>query len=247
MAESFFTLTLVATRGAAAWRPRPDRARPRSSGCCSRQRRSSARAAVRDPGGRDLSAVDADIVAGAGRVRARARGSDLRVRRPVRPALRASRSAARRAGACTAAWPGSRTAPAPGSRRTPVFCARRRRSGLRTRTRRTGTSSMRTRALCSGGARTGAEPPGVNSNGILAAFARRIILHQPLAYLGSVVSDTLDFFTPGVTAYADSVSATSFRRRPPPRWSCRSSGAASCRRLNFQVARRPRWSGRTAA
>jgi hypothetical protein len=55
---------------------------------------------------------------------------------------------------------------------------------------------------------------GVNSDGILAAFARRIILHQPLAYLGSVVSDTLEFFTPGVTAYADSVSATSLPETP---------------------------------
>jgi Dolichyl-phosphate-mannose-protein mannosyltransferase len=50
---------------------------------------------------------------------------------------------------------------------------------------------------------------GVNSNGILAAFARRIILHQPLDYLDAVASDVLRFFTPGATPFADSVSATS--------------------------------------
>jgi hypothetical protein len=50
--------------------------------------------------------------------------------------------------------------------------------------------------------------PGVNSNATLAAFARRIILHQPLEYLDAVTSDLLRYFTPGATAYADSVSAT---------------------------------------
>jgi hypothetical protein len=57
-------------------------------------------------------------------------------------------------------------------------------------------------------------PPGVNSNGILAAFGRRIILHQPLDYLGAVAHDVLRFFTPGATAYADSVSATSLPQTP---------------------------------
>jgi hypothetical protein len=51
-------------------------------------------------------------------------------------------------------------------------------------------------------------PRGVNSNAILAAFARRIIVHQPLDYLDAVASDVLRYFTPGATPYADSVSAT---------------------------------------
>jgi hypothetical protein len=53
-----------------------------------------------------------------------------------------------------------------------------------------------------------ASRPGINPNGIVGAFARRIILHQPLAYLDAVASDVLRFFTPGATPYADSVSAT---------------------------------------
>jgi hypothetical protein len=55
--------------------------------------------------------------------------------------------------------------------------------------------------------------PGVNSNGILGAFARRIILHQPLNYIGAVAADVLRFFTPDATPYADSVSATSLPQR----------------------------------
>jgi hypothetical protein len=54
--------------------------------------------------------------------------------------------------------------------------------------------------------------PGVNSNRILAAFARRIIVHQTLDYLGAVASDALRYFTPGATSYADSVSATALPR-----------------------------------
>ena len=54
-----------------------------------------------------------------------------------------------------------------------------------------------------------ASRPGVDANGIVGAFAHRIIIHQPLAYLDAVASDVLRYFTPGATPYADSASATS--------------------------------------
>jgi hypothetical protein len=53
-----------------------------------------------------------------------------------------------------------------------------------------------------------ASPRGVDANGILGTFARRILIHQPLDYLDAVGSDVLRYFTPGATPYADSVSAT---------------------------------------
>jgi hypothetical protein len=68
------------------------------------------------------------------------------------------------------------------------------------------------RAVRRFGAYGSQSPPGVNSNGILAAFARRIILHQPLDYLDAVASDVLRYFTPGATPFADSVSATALPR-----------------------------------
>ncbi|MGH2842143.1 MAG: hypothetical protein ACRDKL_00960, partial [Solirubrobacteraceae bacterium] len=47
------------------------------------------------------------------------------------------------------------------------------------------------------------------SDAILGGFAKRIILHQPLDYARSVLGDFFDFLRPGATAYRDSVSATS--------------------------------------
>jgi hypothetical protein len=47
------------------------------------------------------------------------------------------------------------------------------------------------------------------ANRILGAFARRIILHQPLGYLSAVGTDILNYFTPGATPFNDGVSATS--------------------------------------
>ncbi|MGO9750807.1 MAG: phospholipid carrier-dependent glycosyltransferase [Solirubrobacteraceae bacterium] len=46
------------------------------------------------------------------------------------------------------------------------------------------------------------------SDGVLRAFAIRIVLHQPLDYLAAVGGDFLRFFTPGATAFDDSTSAT---------------------------------------
>ncbi len=46
------------------------------------------------------------------------------------------------------------------------------------------------------------------SNAVLGSFARRIVVHQPLDYLGAVGGDVLRFFTPGATQFDDSVSAT---------------------------------------
>lgn len=47
------------------------------------------------------------------------------------------------------------------------------------------------------------------ANAILGSFARRIIVHQPGAFLSATLGDFLRYFTPGATPYADSVSATS--------------------------------------
>lgn len=47
------------------------------------------------------------------------------------------------------------------------------------------------------------------ANRVLGAFARRIIVHQPLGYLNAVGTDIVKYFTPGATPFNDSVSATS--------------------------------------
>jgi hypothetical protein len=47
------------------------------------------------------------------------------------------------------------------------------------------------------------------ANGVLGDFARRIITHQPLAYISAVGTDVLHYFTPGATPFNDAVSATS--------------------------------------
>lgn len=48
-----------------------------------------------------------------------------------------------------------------------------------------------------------------HANTILSAFARRIILHQPLGYARAVADDALRYFTPGATPFNDAFSATS--------------------------------------
>jgi hypothetical protein len=48
-----------------------------------------------------------------------------------------------------------------------------------------------------------------HANRVLAAFARRIIVHQPLDYIRLVGGDALRYFTPGATPFNDAVSATS--------------------------------------
>lgn len=47
------------------------------------------------------------------------------------------------------------------------------------------------------------------ANRVLGNFAHRIILHEPLRYLGASLADTLRYFTPGATQYSDAESATS--------------------------------------
>lgn len=47
------------------------------------------------------------------------------------------------------------------------------------------------------------------ANRVLGAFARRIIVHQPLAYVSAVGTDIEKYFTPGATPFNDAVSATS--------------------------------------
>lgn len=48
-----------------------------------------------------------------------------------------------------------------------------------------------------------------HSNQVLGAFARRMLLHQPIDYLEAVGRDIGRYFTPGATPFADNVSATS--------------------------------------
>ena len=47
------------------------------------------------------------------------------------------------------------------------------------------------------------------ANRVLGAFARRVIVHQPLDYLSAVATDVAHYFTPGATPFNDAVSATS--------------------------------------
>jgi hypothetical protein len=51
-----------------------------------------------------------------------------------------------------------------------------------------------------------------HSNALLGRFARRIIAHHPLDYLGAVGGDVLRYFTPGATQFNDAVSATTLPR-----------------------------------
>ncbi len=50
------------------------------------------------------------------------------------------------------------------------------------------------------------------TNAILGRFARQVIEHQPLDYIGVSLGDFARYFTPGATPFADSVSATSLPR-----------------------------------
>ncbi len=47
------------------------------------------------------------------------------------------------------------------------------------------------------------------ANAVLGAFARRIILHQPIDYVRVVGTDVMRYFAPGATPFNDAVSATS--------------------------------------
>jgi hypothetical protein len=47
------------------------------------------------------------------------------------------------------------------------------------------------------------------ANRVLGAFARRIIVHQPLAYISVVGTDIVNYFNPGATPFNDAGSATS--------------------------------------
>jgi len=51
------------------------------------------------------------------------------------------------------------------------------------------------------------------TNATLLSFSETIIRHQPLAFVEATLGDFLRYFTPGATAYNDSVSATSLPLR----------------------------------
>ena len=50
------------------------------------------------------------------------------------------------------------------------------------------------------------------TNRVLESFAETMILAHPLAYADATLSDFLDYLTPGVTPYANAISATSLPR-----------------------------------
>jgi Dolichyl-phosphate-mannose-protein mannosyltransferase len=52
-----------------------------------------------------------------------------------------------------------------------------------------------------------------STNATLLSFSETIIRHQPLDFVGAALGDFLRYFTPGATAYNDSVSATSLPLR----------------------------------
>jgi hypothetical protein len=58
----------------------------------------------------------------------------------------------------------------------------------------------------------------VRSNAVLGAFARRIVLHQPLDFLAAVTDDVLRYFTPGATPFLDARSATSLPSTAAREW-----------------------------
>jgi hypothetical protein len=64
------------------------------------------------------------------------------------------------------------------------------------------------------------------ANRVLGAFARRIIVHQPLEYLSTVGTDIVNYFDPGATPFNDAGSATSLPIR------------AAAEPVNDQVRRR---------
>ena len=51
------------------------------------------------------------------------------------------------------------------------------------------------------------------TNQVLNKFAKTIIEHQPLDFVGATLRDFIHYFTPDVTAYQDAISATSLPKR----------------------------------
>jgi Dolichyl-phosphate-mannose-protein mannosyltransferase len=68
-----------------------------------------------------------------------------------------------------------------------------------------------------GGPEGGGPSPG-HSNAMLGAFARQIVLNQPLDVLTAVSGDVLRYFTPGATPFLDARSATSLPASAEDEW-----------------------------
>lgn len=68
-----------------------------------------------------------------------------------------------------------------------------------------------------GGTEGGGRSPR-HANAVLGAFARRIVLNQPLDLLSAVSGDVLRYFTPGATPFLDTRSATSLPASAEDEW-----------------------------